>query len=60
MHAAETTQAELYKEITNLVDTVCDGQNVCIFAYGQTGAGKTHTLIGGDDDQEGILPRSMK
>ena len=35
------------------------GYNVCIFAYGQTGAGKSYTMMGksGDKAQEGIIPR---
>jgi hypothetical protein len=28
---------------------VIDGYNVCIFAYGQTGAGKSFTMIGAAD-----------
>ena len=32
------------------------GYNVCIFAYGQTGAGKSYTMMGKADD-EGIIPR---
>ena len=32
---------------------------VCLFSYGQTGAGKTHTMQGGAGQQEGIIPRSM-
>ena len=36
-----------------------DGYNVCIFAYGQTGAGKSYTMMGKghDNDQSGIIPR---
>lgn len=26
--------------------SVVDGQNVCIFAYGPTGTGKTYTMMG--------------
>ena len=29
---------------------------MCIFAYGQTGAGKSYTMMGKADD-EGIIPR---
>jgi kinesin family protein 3/17 len=35
-----------------------DGFNVCIFAYGQSGTGKTHT-IEGNDDMPGLVPRAM-
>ncbi len=35
------------------------GYNVCIFAYGQTGAGKSYTMMGKQDD-EGIIPRLCK
>lgn len=38
------------------------GYNVCIFAYGQTGAGKSYTMMGKQDDpeNEGIIPRLCK
>jgi kinesin family member C2/C3 len=35
----ETTQAQVYAEVSDLVTSVLDGYNVCIFAYGQTGSG---------------------
>ena len=28
------------------MDTLFDGYNCCVFAYGATGAGKTHTMLG--------------
>lgn len=40
-----------------------EGYNVCIFAYGQTGAGKSYTMMGKQEkDQEGIIPlvKNMK
>ena len=32
------------------------GYNVCLFAYGQTGAGKSYSMVGAPDDR-GIVPR---
>lgn len=35
-----------------------EGYNVCIFAYGQTGAGKSYTMMGKQEkDQQGIIPQ---
>jgi hypothetical protein len=35
-----------------------DGYNGCIMAYGQSGSGKTHTMMGGlDSDTMGLIPR---
>lgn len=38
-----------------------EGYNGTIFAYGQTGTGKTHTMMGVPDsnDLKGIMPRSF-
>nr|GEX77245.1 kinesin-like protein KIN-14C [Tanacetum cinerariifolium] len=44
--------AEVYGDIQQLVRSVLDGYNVCIFAYGQTGAGKTYTMSGPDNGSE--------
>jgi len=35
--ACDSTQEKVYAEIADLVVSVLDGYNVCIFAYGQTG-----------------------
>jgi chromosomal replication initiation ATPase DnaA len=45
----------------HLVDSVLDGYNGTIFAYGQTGCGKTHTMMGVPDNEElkGIIPRTF-
>jgi len=37
---------------------VLDGYNVCIFAYGQSGTGKTYTMEGTESDP-GLAPRAM-
>jgi kinesin family protein 6/9 len=45
-----STQIDIYKHSAQrIVDTALEGYNGCIFAYGQTGAGKTHTMTGNLD-----------
>lgn len=40
--------------------TCLEGYNVCIFAYGQTGAGKSYTMMGRQEPgQQGIVPRPL-
>ncbi|CAA2979827.1 kinesin KIN-14R [Olea europaea subsp. europaea] len=39
-------QADVFADASPLVISVLDGYNVCIFAYGQTGTGKTFTMEG--------------
>ena len=45
-----------------LVDAVLDGFNGTIFAYGQTGTGKTYTMEGirTDPDKRGVIPNSFE
>lgn len=41
------SQADVYEGTTkNLLDSVLDGYNATVFAYGATGCGKTHTITG--------------
>eukprot|EP01050_Picozoa_sp_SAG11_P001674 SAG11_NODE_75_length_18024_cov_5.885356_21_plen_351_part_00 len=54
----ESTQCEVFNEVSPMVTSVLDGFNVCIFAYGQTGSGKTHTMEGPDDDR-GVYYRAV-
>ena len=35
---------QVFQEVQALITSCIDGFNVCIFAYGQTGAGKTYTM----------------
>ena len=45
-----------------VVQSVLDGYNGTVFAYGQTGAGKTHTMEGVPADKElrGIIPNAFQ
>jgi len=51
--AQEAQQSDLFEELGPLLPGILEGIHVCIFAYGQTGAGKTYTLAG---DRSGTEP----
>ena len=54
-------QEDIYNESAfPLVESVLEGYNGTIFAYGQTGWGKTHTMVGVEESDElkGIIPRA--
>ena len=40
-----------------ILDSVIEGYNGCIMAYGQTGTGKTHTILG---KRDGLLPKALE
>ncbi|CAG2164191.1 unnamed protein product [Oppiella nova] len=55
-----SNQTDLYEEIFRpLVDSVLEGFNGTVFAYGQTGTGKTFTMEG-SADKPGIIPNSFE
>ncbi|GLA68049.1 kinesin-like protein Klp5 [Aspergillus tubingensis] len=54
------SQGEVYESTTrNLLDSVLDGYNATVFAYGATGCGKTHTITG-TAQQPGIIFLTMQ
>ncbi|XP_019907285.2 kinesin-like protein KIF1B isoform X13 [Esox lucius] len=55
---AFASQSLVYNDLgKEMLQHAFDGYNVCIFAYGQTGAGKSYTMMGRQEEgQEGIIP----
>ncbi|XP_062990198.1 kinesin-like protein KIF21A isoform X2 [Elgaria multicarinata webbii] len=62
----ESQQEEIYGQcIEKLIEGCFEGYNATVFAYGQTGAGKTYTMGTGFDvnlmeEEQGIIPRAVK
>lgn len=59
---SESTQVDIYNETARpIIDKVLQGYNGTIFAYGQTGTGKTYTMAGAATSPQlrGIIPNSF-
>jgi len=55
-----TSQIDVFKNTTQfLCEGVLNGYNSTVFAYGQTGAGKTFTMLG-NEENPGIMFNTMK
>ena len=53
------TQDQIFNSTTKfLLDGVVNGFNATVFAYGATGAGKTYTMLG-NEDNPGIMPLTI-
>ena len=48
----------VFAQTKPIVASVLDGYNVCIFAYGQTGTGKTFTMEGSPENR-GVNYRTL-
>ncbi|XP_071774794.1 kinesin-like protein KIF3B [Centroberyx gerrardi] len=62
VYDSNSKQLDLYDETFRpLVDSVLLGFNGTIFAYGQTGTGKTYTMEGvrNDPERRGVIPNSF-
>ena len=62
VYPEKSTQEEIFEETSKeVVKSVLNGYHGTIFAYGQTGTGKTYTMVGEFRDQKnkGIIPRSF-
>ena len=59
-----SSQAEIFEEVKPFIQSSLDGEDICLFAYGATGTGKTYTMQGPIYSQNiitefsGILPRA--
>ncbi|XP_063157402.1 kinesin-like protein KIF22 isoform X2 [Candoia aspera] len=54
------TQHDVYMgSVQPVLHHLLEGQNASILAYGPTGAGKTHTMLG-NPDQPGVIPRAVR
>lgn len=63
VHGWDSKQSDIYDDaVAPLVVSVLRGFNGTIFAYGQTGTGKTHTMQGvsQDPDRRGVIPNSFQ
>ncbi|XP_042643301.1 kinesin-like protein KIF18B [Tyto alba] len=55
----EATQEEVFRHTTcEMLDSVLNGYNCSVFAYGATGAGKTYTMLG-SEKSPGIMYLTM-
>uniref|UniRef100_A0A8D0H3R0 Kinesin-like protein n=1 Tax=Sphenodon punctatus TaxID=8508 RepID=A0A8D0H3R0_SPHPU len=53
------TQHDIYTgSVQPILRHLLEGQNASVLAYGPTGAGKTHTMLG-SPEQPGVIPRAM-
>ena len=62
VYPMETTQREVYDQVAfPIVDSIFQGYNGTVFAYGQTGCGKTYTMMGivTDPELKGIIPNAF-
>lgn len=70
MFGPKSTQETVFKNaVVPIIDEVLEGFNCTIFAYGQTGTGKTYTMEGGHEkhviqggklsSSAGVIPRAI-
>ncbi|KZV54269.1 kinesin-4-like [Dorcoceras hygrometricum] len=55
----EDSQEAVFVQTLPIVTSVLDGYNACIFAYGQTGTGKTYTMEGAPENR-GVNYRTLE
>lgn len=57
------TNADIFEEVKPVIGSAFSGKSVCVFAYGQSGSGKTYTIgttaQTSSLEEGGLIPRSM-
>eukprot|EP01080_Neovahlkampfia_damariscottae_P002369 gene2369-2836_t len=58
---SKSTQEDLFFEVSKFIQSAMDGDQVCVFAYGQTSSGKTYTMMREDSqqNQQGMIQQSV-
>lgn len=57
----ESTNRQIYEDTgRRLIRPALDGYNCSIFAYGATGAGKSHTMSGSDASGPGVIQNTLR
>ncbi|KAM1331718.1 hypothetical protein EV1_043802 [Malus domestica] len=59
VYTPEDDQVDVFADASPMITSVLDGYNVCIFAYGQTGTGKTFTMEGSETNR-GVNYRTLE
>ncbi|KAG6702646.1 hypothetical protein I3842_07G046100 [Carya illinoinensis] len=59
VYTPNNDQVDVFEDASPMVTSVLDGYNVCIFAYGQTGTGKTFTMEGTEQNR-GVNYRTLE
>ncbi|XP_028741386.1 kinesin-like protein KIF22 [Peromyscus leucopus] len=58
-YGEKSTQQDVYVgSVQPILRHLLEGQNASVLAYGPTGAGKTHTMLG-SPEQPGVIPRAL-
>jgi hypothetical protein len=56
---ADADQDDMYYEVEPTIKSIFNGNKVCLLAYGETGAGKSFTMMG-SSSKPGIIKRSFQ
>ncbi|XP_074920840.1 kinesin-like protein KIF22 [Chelonoidis abingdonii] len=60
IYGDQATQQDIYSgSVQPVLCHLLEGQNASVLAYGPTGAGKTHTMLG-SPEQPGVIPRALR